>query len=680
MYMPLCCTADPGKSILVVWWLLDIRERSPDEVPYARFDAGGPAHTHDRGVVLVGFLFALGAAQDVLPVDVDYCVALYRTLTAHRALVVLLDDVEHTEQVTPLLPSGSACLVVTTSRHPLGSLIEHGARVHRVGPLDHADGLALFQGITGPDRVHSDRPAAARLVELCCGRPLTIAACAAAAAIRPGVPLADLVDDLNRPLDMLDRNGDILVNHAVQADYDGLTPLGQALFRLIGVQPTSRFSFRMLTALLPPAQARPLPVGTRTADYDHGLDPSGPRSRRDSRVRRVIDELTGAALLVGHPLDTAPVSAAIDPTGMSGPVWTIEAVPHQVARELADTLDLPEVRAAAVVRVVDQVLWPALHAADILITPYRRRTPYPVPSEDLARFGEVVFADRAQALTWLDLHVDTLAAYAHALYAAGEYRRALLLVDALWPLWLHRKHYELRLELDALALRAAGELGDEAARAEMLKRIGLVQISLGGYEEAHEALRAALALRLTLRDQWGQADCRNALGLYHRAVGDSDFAATQFRLAANTYRAVGALREQGLANHNLGALQVDTGQYSLAVVQLQRTAEEFAALAEPDEYNALRVRIDLARAHLGLRHYRAARDLAVEAADGMALVGNPAERARAVEVLADIAQATDDPSYPQRLAEALALYESVNSPRTDRLRTRLAAATAQDER
>ncbi|MFC5055748.1 NB-ARC domain-containing protein [Saccharothrix xinjiangensis] len=210
-----------GKSALAVRWVLDVRERFPDGVLYVRFDASGPGQTRHPDSILVGFLLALGVAQHALPADPEHCAALFRTLTAHRTLVVLLDDVDHGRQVTPLLHGGSACLVVTTSRHPLGSLVEHGARVHHVEPLDHEHGLALFQAITGPDRARSDLLAAARLVELCHGRPLTIAAFAAAAAIRPGVPLADLVDDLNHPLDIFDRNSDTLVNHAVQAGYAG---------------------------------------------------------------------------------------------------------------------------------------------------------------------------------------------------------------------------------------------------------------------------------------------------------------------------------------------------------------------------------------------------------------------------------------------------------------------------
>ncbi|TQM78193.1 NB-ARC domain-containing protein [Saccharothrix saharensis] len=194
-----------GKSTLAVRWVLDIGEQFPDGVLYARFDIGGPGQTRESESVLAGFLLALGVAQHALFADPEHRAALYRTLTAHRTLVVLLDDVDHGWQVTSLRPGGSACLMVTTNRHPLGSLVEHGVRVHHVGPLDSEHRLALFQGITGPDRACSDLLAAARPVELCHGRPLTIAAFAAATALRPGMPLADLVDDLNRPLDTFDR-------------------------------------------------------------------------------------------------------------------------------------------------------------------------------------------------------------------------------------------------------------------------------------------------------------------------------------------------------------------------------------------------------------------------------------------------------------------------------------------
>lgn len=489
------------------------------------------------------------------------------------------------------------------------------------------------------------------------------------------MPLADLTAELaDSPLSALDGQGDDLVQRAMTADYEGLDPLGRELLRLIGVQPVSRFSFPMLLALISPAQ-EPRATAEDTAGADDGRQEANDRARRVDRVRRVLDDLVTAHLLTHHPVENpSPAIGTADQSDATGPVWEIDAAQHHFARHLAETLDPAEVRLAAVVRVVDLVLWPALHAADLAVTPYRRRTSYP-DAPDYGLAGAPVFADRTAALVWLERNVDTIAAYARALHAAGEHQRSWHLIDALWPLWLHRKHYTLRLELDTLALRAAGAWGDEAAQAEMFKRLGLVENSLRSYEAAREALTAALALRLKLRDRWGESDCRIALGLHYRAVGDTDRASTQFRLAATGYQAVGALREQALTNHNLGTLYLDQGQYHLAQVQLSRTLDEFAALDEPDEYNALRAQVDLARAHVGLRQYRQARDLAVEAGNGLARLGNVVEHARALEVLADIAHVTDDPSYRHRLTEALTLYESVGSPHADRLRERLAATS-----
>lgn len=666
-----------GKTALAVRWLSDLRDRFPDGLLHARFDAGGPAHARNPDSVLTGFLLALGVAQHALPAEPERRIALYRALSADRALGVLLDDVGEVEQVMPLVPGGSRCVLVVTSRRPLSGLIEQGAWPHQVAALSRDDGLALFEGIAGPDRVHADVQAAAALVGLCGGRPLSIAVLAANAALHPAVPLADVAADLAQdPLDTLVREDDV-VERAVRAGYEGLQPLCRALFRLIGVQPVSRFTLPMLLALLVPSHGQPPPGRDVEVAGEQQSDPvSRSRSRRAAQVRRVLDGLVAAHVLTHHPAgNPAATDDAVDPMGTAGPTWEIDAVPHRLARQFAETADAEDVRLAALVRVVDLVLWPALHAADLAVTPYRRRTPY--PGTFGSRPGEAAaFVDRAAALVWLERHVDTVAAYARALHAVGGHRWAWHLVDALWPLWLHRKDYTLRLELDALGLRAAHACGDEAAQAETLTRIGLAQTSLRAFDEAAEALKAALGSRLALRDRWGEADCRDALGLYHKAVGDIDHAGDQFRLAARQYQAVGALREQALINHQLGVLYLDTGRPHLAQVQLSRTLDEFAALPQPDEYNALRTRIDLARVHLGLRQYHDARALAVAVVGGMARLANPVEHARALEVLAEIAHATGDPVYPHRLADALALYESVNSPHADRVRKLLATTDA----
>jgi hypothetical protein len=99
----------------------------------------------------------------------------------------------------------------------------------------------------------------------------------------------------------------------------------------------------------------------------------------------------------------------------------------------------------------------------------------------------VVLDDRTTALSWLERHVDTLASYASALHGGGEHQQAWYLVDVLWPLWLHRKHYVVRLELDTLALRAAKVWDDEAAQAKMLTVAWAVSFgpTRGGLTQPH---------------------------------------------------------------------------------------------------------------------------------------------------------------------------------------------------
>ncbi|MBY8852881.1 hypothetical protein K7G98_33475, partial [Saccharothrix sp. MB29] len=203
-----------------------------------------------------------------------------------------LDDVGEVEQVMPLVPSGSRCVLVVTSRRPLSGLIEQGAWPHQVAALSLDHGMALFEGIAGPDRVHADLQTAAALVGLCGGRPLGIAVLAANAALHPAVPLADLAADLVQdPLDTLDREDDV-VERAVTANYEGLPPLGQVLLRLIGVQPVSRFTLPILLALPVSSHEQPPPGrDVEIADEQRSDPASLSRSRRAAQVRRVLDDL-----------------------------------------------------------------------------------------------------------------------------------------------------------------------------------------------------------------------------------------------------------------------------------------------------------------------------------------------------------------------------------------------------
>jgi hypothetical protein len=82
---------------------------------------------------LYALLHGLGVRKPDLPDTFDARVGAYRTLTARKRFLVLLDNVGDAAQVRPLLPGSARSLVLLTSRRPLPDLVaRYGAHLMRV--------------------------------------------------------------------------------------------------------------------------------------------------------------------------------------------------------------------------------------------------------------------------------------------------------------------------------------------------------------------------------------------------------------------------------------------------------------------------------------------------------------------------------------------------------------------
>ena len=254
-----------GKSTFAIHAARAVRDRFPNGQLYA--DLSAAAGTRE---VLVGFLKALGADERDIPATLGETALMFRSWTADRRLLMVLDDADSAEALHHLLPGGSACTVVVTSGRPMGGL--PGAVQLKLPVLSQAESVELLSSVIGQPRVHRETDAAVELVELADRLPLALRAIAAKLAARPGWPLSKMVGRLADERHRLEE--------LCYGGFDVLGRLGDAYQRLTARQ---RWVFRRLAA----ASDNPLTVNQITELVGMGRQ----------TVESVLDELVDADLV-----------------------------------------------------------------------------------------------------------------------------------------------------------------------------------------------------------------------------------------------------------------------------------------------------------------------------------------------------------------------------------------------
>ena len=183
-----------GKTATAVFAAHRLREKFPDGQLFASLHAESGAAA-DPLLVLKGFLRTV--SEDDPPAALEAAARRFRSWTADRRVLVVLDDAASAAQVVPLLPNGKGCGTLITSRRLLPGL--PGAAVIRLGRLDPCDGFRLLGLIAGEARVLRHPEAALELVGLCDHNPLAIRVAGERLAARPLLGLPELVDRMRSP-------------------------------------------------------------------------------------------------------------------------------------------------------------------------------------------------------------------------------------------------------------------------------------------------------------------------------------------------------------------------------------------------------------------------------------------------------------------------------------------------
>ncbi|TWP50399.1 AAA family ATPase [Lentzea tibetensis] len=180
-----------GKTALATRAAHKLRPEFPDGQLYVDL-AGVDAGSVPLSNALAACLSACGFARETLPTGLGELSALFRTWTADRRVLIVVDDVFTASQVRPLMPGGSGCALIVSYRYRRDTL-SIGEQID-LAPLRENEAELMFDRIVGPQRRSAEPDAVRELIRLCGRLPLTVRAVAVKLASRSSKIVAHLLD------------------------------------------------------------------------------------------------------------------------------------------------------------------------------------------------------------------------------------------------------------------------------------------------------------------------------------------------------------------------------------------------------------------------------------------------------------------------------------------------------
>jgi tetratricopeptide (TPR) repeat protein len=226
---------------------------------------------------------------------------------------------------------------------------------------------------------------------------------------------------------------------------------------------------------------------------------------------------------------------------------------------------------AAVRRLLDYALRTA-ESADILLAPQRYRPVFDLPA------GTHAFADRAEAMAWIEVEWPNLVALCRTAAAYGLHARCWQLAYTLRGYFYIAKLWEPWIETHALAIESARAIGDQRAEAMTLNNLGLAHIDRGDAEQASACFRDALALFRATEDEHGVSNCLVNLAWVHHYQDDHPAALRDMWRALERYQKAGAEGNAAITLRGIAVMQVASGAISHAVEHATRSIEVFRRL------------------------------------------------------------------------------------------------------
>ncbi|MET7487202.1 tetratricopeptide repeat protein [Streptomyces sp. NPDC005538] len=584
-----------GKTGLAIHLGHRLRDRFPDGRLFLHLGGSATDRTPLTPVrALTELLRLLGTTVKELPRELDELVALWRSVTRDRRMLVILDDATSSAQIRPLLPGASPTAVVVTSRRRLPGL--PGVRPVSLDVLPSEDAAALFVQRLGSER-DSDPADVAEIVRICGYLPLAVEIAASRLLARPSWATADLLRQLGGGHGHLAqlRDMDRTLAHFFAVAYDALSAEQQLVFRRIGLHVGVEFGPRAVAALT-----------------GFSLE----------MTERLVEELMAHSFLS----EPAPHRFAM----------------HDLLRDYAQSLievgdadSEGDVRQAGR-RLVDHYIHTA-DQADRLAYPFRSRMDLDAGESATPPCPEIVDAQSAEqwliaesanlldTLDWLVHHGTErqLAISVHVLagfldmegyFAAAEpllrraaahwnatgdsVARARALLD-LCSGWVHGSRYDEATSAAREALDAARSLGDRQLESECIHQISISLWQTGQYRLARSLQKESLYFLVQTGDVLRIARCRNLLGITHLHLAETEEALECFTSSISDFTEIEDERGRYISLNNAAEVYKKTGRLEVAETVYRQAMVMAERMGNPRDKATLQMNVASVMNELG---------------------------------------------------------------------------------
>jgi Tfp pilus assembly protein PilF len=576
-----------GKTALAVHWAHQVADRFPDGQLYLNlrgFDPSGAPMP--PGEAIRNLLDAFGVPAEQLPTSLDAQAGLYRSLIAGRRMLVLLDNARDSDQVRPLLPGTSGCLVLVTSRNRLTGLITgHGARHLPIDVLPDPQARSLLSARLGADRIAGEPAATDEILAYCGGVPLALSIVAGRVQTEPHLSLASVAEDLReaRLGALADDDPAVSLPTVFSWSYAALTAEQTRVLGLLAIAPGPDIGLRAA------ANLAGLP-GTRARALLRGL----------AQVSLIDQDAAGRYRM--HDL-----------------------VRHHAA-DRAATDQTPADREAALRRLAAFFLHTAYAGNQILPPP---RQPFeldlPTPEEPHP------LADEAAVVAWFEAEHSGILATQQLAAARGWHHVVWQLAGTLENFHDRREHRHDNATVWQAGLAAAVQLDDPTIRARAYRGFGRALSRADRLPEALDHLRQAVTLTEEVGDVQGQADVHRQIGSILSRRGEHERALEHCEQALHLYRRLNIPAWESAGLNAVGYCHAQLGDYHQARTYCETALAQLAGHRDPEAEAGTLDSLGYITSHLG-EHDQAV-DYYERAVERLESIGNTYNKADILEGL-----------------------------------------------